>query len=110
LPEGAGRFVSVPRVSIVRPDGEYLPVPAGAQRPAGLAHRDLSQASAVERLGRHDLDAEAAEADIGALRGGEQADRGDVEVAQDLRAEADLAPLPRARGFRAGVAVRDLGD
>jgi len=69
----------------------------------------MTQYQAFQRLGGDDLDAEAADADIGALAGGQQADRGNAEVAQDLRAEADLTPLPRARGLRAGVAVRNLG-
>src|SRR6185312_1599495 len=66
--------------------------------------------SAVQLLRAGDLDAEAAQAHVGSLRGGEQFDRGDAEVLQDLRTEADLAPLPRARGFRACVAVRDFRD
>src|SRR5450830_1202920 len=61
--------------------------------------------SAFQRFGRHDLDAEAAEADVGALAGCEQADRGNAEVFENLRAEADLAPLPRTGGFGAGVAL-----
>src|SRR5689334_9439574 len=66
--------------------------------------------SAFERLGRRDLDAEAAEADIRALAGGEQPDRGDAEVFQDLGAEADLAPLPRARRLGPGRRLlRDFG-
>src|SRR5450756_3121186 len=60
---------------------------------------------AFQRFGPHDLDAEAAEADISALAGGEQPDRGNTDVLEDLRAQADLAPLPRARGVGAGVAL-----
>src|ERR1700719_3184890 len=55
----------------------------------------------LQRLGRDDLDAEAGEPDIGALGRGQQPDRGDPEVFEDLRAEADLAPLPAAGGLRA---------
>ena len=40
-----------------------------------------------------DPDAEAFEADIVALARGDQIDRGDAEILQDLRAKADLAPF-----------------
>src|SRR5437764_121162 len=44
----------------------------------------------VHRLGRQNFDAEAGEAHIGAFGRGEQPDRRDAEVAQDLRPEPDL--------------------
>src|SRR5690348_7693084 len=66
--------------------------------------------SAFQRFRRHDFDAETAEADISALARGQQADRGNAEILEDLRAQADLAPLLRARSIRAGVTVRDVGD
>src|SRR5205823_2088041 len=47
------------------------------------------------RLG--DFDAEAGEADIMAFAGGDEADRMDAEVAQDLSAEPDIAPHLFAR-------------
>ena len=39
-------------------------------------------------------------------RGREQPDRAHAEVLQDLRAESDLAPLTRARGFRRALLLR----
>src|SRR5512139_2433596 len=64
---------------------------------------------AVYRFGRRDLDTEAAETNVCALARREQADRGDAQVLQNLRAQADLAPLPRARSLGAAVAfVRDF--
>src|ERR1700730_16707734 len=60
--------------------------------------------AAVERFGGHDLDAEACEPDIRELARREQADRRDAEVFEDLCAEPDFAPLPRARNLRAGGA------
>src|SRR5262249_58889749 len=62
----------------------------------------------VQAFSRNDLDAEAGESHIGELAAGEQADRGDAEVLEDLRPEPDLAPLPRARLLRRRDArVRD---
>src|SRR6202035_2224447 len=68
-----------------------------------------------DRLRRHDLDAEAGEPDVAVLRRGDQADRRDAEVLEDLRAEPDLAPLALPLGLGAGVAllavlVPALGD
>src|SRR2546429_9106836 len=65
--------------------------------------------SPLQRLGRDDLDAEASEAHIGALGRGQQPDRGDAEVFEDLRAQSDLAPLPAARRLRAARFLRDPG-
>ncbi len=59
----------------------------------------------VDPFDRRDLHPKAREPDIFARRVGAQADRGDAEVAQDLRAEADFAPLHGARG----VGVDGLG-
>src|SRR5262249_56077368 len=54
------------------------------------------------------VDPEAGQRKGGELAPGEQADRGDAEVLEDLRPEADLAPLARTRLFRAGDAgLRD---
>src|SRR5215472_15179059 len=61
-------------------------------------------------FGRDDLDAEAAEPDIRALARRQQPNRGDAEVAQDLRAEADLAPLHVALALRAGAFLADHRD
>src|SRR5438445_4267679 len=44
-------------------------------------------------LGLGDVDAKAFEADIVALARGDQVDRGNAEIFQDLRAQADLAPF-----------------
>src|ERR1700686_5134159 len=48
---------------------------------------------------RDDLDAEAGQSLVVMHRRGEMADRAHAEVTQDLRADADLAPLPVAVGF-----------
>ena len=45
----------------------------------------------------------AAQADVGPRRRGEVADRDHAEIAQDLRAEADLAPLRRPLASEAGA-------
>src|SRR5262249_45357938 len=47
-----------------------------------------------------DLDAEAGQSLVVMHRRGEVDDRCDAEIPQDLRADADLAPLPVAVGFR----------
>src|SRR3954470_20872376 len=56
--------------------------------------------SAFKVLVGDDLDAEAGEALVVVHRRGEMADRGDAKIAQDLRADADLAPLLVAVGLR----------
>ena len=60
---------------------------AGAKKRRGARYPSIGSVA-------DDLDAEAAETHVSALAGGEQADRGDAEVLEDLRAEPDLAPLP----------------
>src|SRR5208337_4787111 len=47
------------------------------------------------------LYAESGQADIGAGVVGPEPDRGNAEIAQDLRPEADFAPLPGARAVGA---------
>src|SRR5262249_26296913 len=62
----------------------------------------------IDALARHDLDPEAREADIGELGGGQQADRGDAQILENLGAEPDLAPFARARDLAPGRArLRD---
>src|SRR5262245_6513525 len=61
----------------------------------------------LDRLGLLDLDAESGEAHIGELLRGEQPDRGNAEITEDLRAEPDLAPLARARRLRTRIARRN---
>src|SRR6202790_3116498 len=46
-----------------------------------------------------DLDAEAGQSLVVVHRGRQMTNRGDAEIAQDLGADADLAPLPVAVGF-----------
>src|SRR6266567_9593647 len=46
-----------------------------------------------------DLDAEAGQSLVVVHRGRQMTDRGDAEIAQDLGADPDLAPLPVAVGF-----------
>ena len=65
-----------------------------------IAHGGAEPRSAVDRLDRRDLDAEARKPDIGARIVGAQHDRADAKIAQDLRANADVTPLlDRARAF-----------
>src|SRR5260370_6133731 len=59
-----------------------------------------------DRLGGFDLDPEAGESDISARAGGEEPDRGDAEVPQNLCAEADVFPLPAALQLRSAALLR----
>src|SRR5258708_9119531 len=56
-----------------------------------------------------DLDAKTGQSLVVVHRRRQMADRGDAEIAQDLRADADLAPLPVAVGFR-GFLLRQRRD
>src|SRR5690242_11762040 len=63
---------------------------------AGGAAARASRSSTLRRLkdlGLGDVDAEPLKADIVALARGDQVDRGDAEILEDLGAEADLAPF-----------------
>src|SRR5262249_40657600 len=62
----------------------------------------------IEALGRHDLDPEAREADIGELGGGQQADRGDAQILENLGAEPRLGAWPR--GWPPGTGRARLRD
>src|SRR5580704_8174632 len=63
---------------------------------------------AFEAIGRQNFDAEAAEADVIPFAAGQEPDRGNAEVLEDLSAESDLTPLARARRLRGGAArLRD---
>src|SRR6266446_674618 len=84
-----------------RPASEAPDRAAGMRRPA---HRPEGRYLG-DRLGGDDLNAEARETHIVVVGRGQQANRGNAEVFEDLRAEADFAPLPLARGFRPVVAV-----
>src|SRR6185437_13224688 len=55
--------------------------------------------SALKLFAGDDLDAEAGKSLIVVNRRRQVPDRGDAEIAQDLRADTDLAPLPVAVGF-----------
>src|ERR1700760_4324116 len=55
---------------------------------------------AFEMLVRNDLDSETGQSLVVVHRRRQVSDRGDAEVTQDLRADADLAPLPVAIGLR----------
>src|SRR4051812_48924218 len=50
-------------------------------------------ALAVGRFGIGDFNADPGQPDVGKLRRGQQPDRGNTEVLEDLRAEPDFAPL-----------------
>src|SRR5262245_41412371 len=58
--------------------------------------------SSIQMLRRDNLDPEAGKPHVGELRRGEQPDRGNAEIFQDLGAQPHLAPLARARHLRAG--------
>src|SRR5581483_10350088 len=66
--------------------------------------------SAFQSFGGHDLDSETSKTDIGALARCQQAHRRDPQILQDLRTQADLAPLLRARRLGAGVAMRNVSN
>src|SRR6516162_6619733 len=68
------------------------------------ARRDLT----IDDFGRRDLDSESGKAYIGAFRRGQQSDRTDAEVLENLSAEPDLAPLLRAGDL--GAARTGLRD
>src|ERR1700742_1592375 len=65
--------------------------------------------SSFQSLVGDDLDAKTGQSLVVMHRRGEVHDRGDAEVAQDLRTNADLAPLPVAIGFR-GLRLAKRGD
>src|SRR5690242_10316889 len=68
-----------------------------------------TERSAFQRFRGHDLDPETTKAHVSALGGGQQADRGNPEVLQDLGAKPDFAPLPGAGRIRFGIAsMRDF--
>src|SRR5690554_517994 len=65
---------------------------------------DVPQPSRSDDLRRGDLDAEAFKADIMLLARGDEFDRRNAEIAEDLRAEADLAPFAFApQGLLVGL-------
>src|SRR5689334_16665067 len=64
--------------------------PTGRARFDKHASRDAAPSALLLRgLGCENLDAEAAETDVVAARRGEQPDRGNAEVLENLRAKAD---------------------
>src|SRR5262249_10915931 len=70
----------------------------GKHMPAYAARRwDLT----INDFSRSDLDSKAGQTDIGAFRRGQQSDRGDAEILENLSAKPDLAPLLRAGRFGA---------
>src|SRR5262249_30279449 len=92
----------------VSPSAHDFPMVAWALWQSDRAARLPPRGPVIDHLGRHDLNPEPGETDIGELGGSQQADRGDAQVLENLRAQPDLAPLPRARDLRAGRAR--LGD
>src|ERR1700716_91708 len=63
----------------------------------------------VELFAGDDLDAEAGQSLVVVHRRRQVPDRGDAEIAQDLRADADFAPLPVAVGL-GGLLLRQRSD
>src|SRR5438105_4112801 len=59
-----------------------------------------SRGSFFERLARQNLDAEPCESHIGEFASGQQPDRRNPKILEDLGAESHFAPLPRARFLR----------
>src|SRR5262249_44786058 len=106
----AGRSPSArqrePRRAAERSEGPARPLLKTCSRwwHGGDTWKSASERLCFDCFGVGDLDAEAGETDIGHLAGRQQTNRGDAEVAQDLRAEADLAPLLGSRSLRSGVA------
>src|SRR5262249_22607867 len=70
----------------------------------GAGSQHLLPPSIINYFGRRDLNAKSRESDVSEFRGSEQADGGDPQILENLGAEADLAPLPRACDFGAGRA------
>src|SRR5262245_36764364 len=66
--------------------------------------------SAFQRFRRHNFDPETAQPDIGALARRQQADRGNAEIFEDLRTQADFAPLLRTCRIRPRVTMGNVGD
>src|SRR5262245_5297414 len=60
----------------------------------------MTRPSAFKALVADDLDAETGQTLVVVHRRGEVSDRGDAEITQDLRTDADFAPLLVAVGFR----------
>src|SRR5262245_34164307 len=85
------------------------------EKPAAAWHARLSVWAArrqmllnIKRLSRYDFDPEPAEPNISTLGRGQQPDRGDPEILEDLSTKSDLAPLLGAGDLRAGRAgMRD---
>src|ERR1700694_287480 len=73
------------------------------------SHPERTSALAVELFAGDDLDAEAGQSLVVVHRRRQVPDRGDAEIAQYLRADADFAPLPVAVGFR-GFLLRERVD
>src|SRR5262249_32058945 len=78
----------------IPPSADDSPMVAWALWQSDRAARLLPRGPVIDPLGRHDLNPEAGEADIGELGGSQQPDRGDAQILGDLGAEPDLAPLP----------------
>src|SRR5258708_6077694 len=89
------RHDSSPQSKSGRPDFDW-----GRGGVRGTISAECDDSSLPDRLARGDLDAEAREAHIVVIGRGQQADRGNAEILEDLRAEADLAPLALTRRFR----------
>src|SRR6266480_2378110 len=75
------------------------PCRSAVDHPARLPRfldNELVPRGLLQGLGRLDLNAEPGEPDIGARAGCVQLDRADPQIAQDLRTESDILPLPAA--------------
>src|SRR5690348_18431423 len=67
--------------------------------------------SAVYRLRCDNFDAESRKTDISPFGGGQQPDRGNPQILENLRAKTNFAPLARAGGVGSGVTfMRDIRD
>src|SRR5262249_24275908 len=66
--------------------------------------------SASQRFRRHDFDAKPTQTHIGALARRQQPDRGNAKILEDLRPQADFAPLLRTRRIGPSIAMRNVCD
>src|SRR5260370_38874383 len=78
-------------------------------RSGSSSHPGMTETLTYKLFVGDDLDAEAGQSLVVVHRRRQMTDRGDAEIAQDLRADADLAPLPVAVGFR-GFLLRKRCD
>src|ERR1700737_913836 len=90
---------SVRTRNLERIPSRYSPMCNCTSKARAFARPGMTNALAFKQFVGDDLDAEAGQSLVVVHRRCQMADRGDAEIAQDLRANADLAPLLVAVGF-----------